>query len=213
MMKVLENLKKEFLKRRLKDKKYLFLFDDPPKNEYVAFDTETTGLNPEKDDILSIGAVKIKDNRILLNERFYLIVKPEKELKEETIKIHGLRKKDVESGIPIKEAIEQFLHFIGSRPLVGYYIDFDVAMVNKYTKKIIGTSIPNKKIEVSGLYYDYKIGKIPQGFVDLKFDSIIKDLKIPSFGKHDSLNDAIMTALIFIKLKATTGLQKIYTQK
>lgn len=201
MMKVLENLKKEFLKRRLKDKKYLFLFDDPPKNEYVAFDTETTGLNPEKDDILSIGAVKIKDNRILLNERFYLIVKPEKELKEETIKIHGLRKKDVENGIPIKEAIEQFLHFIGSRPLVGYYIDFDVAMVNKYTKKIIGTSIPNKKIEVSGLYYDYKIGKIPQGFVDLKFDSIIKDLKIPSFGKHDSLNDAIMTALIFIKLK------------
>jgi DNA polymerase-3 subunit epsilon len=212
-MKLLENLKKEFLKRRLKDKKYLFLFDDPPKNEYVAFDTETTGLNPEKDDILSIGAVKIKDNRILLNERFYLIVKPEKELKEETIKIHGLRKKDVENGIPIKEAIEQFLHFIGSRPLVGYYIDFDVAMVNKYTKKIIGTSIPNKKIEVSGLYYDYKIGKIPQGFVDLRFDSIIKDLKIPSFGKHDSLNDAIMTALIFIKLKATTGLQKIYTQK
>ncbi|WP_297888792.1 3'-5' exonuclease [Sulfurihydrogenibium sp.] len=201
MIKIFENLKKDFLKKRLKDKKYLFLFDKPPENEFVAFDTETTGLDPKKDDILSIGAVKIKDNRILLNERFYTLVKPEKDINEETIKIHGLRKKDLEKGIPLNQAIEKFLHYIGSRPLVGYYVDFDIEMVNKYTKQLIGIPLPNEKIEVSGLYYDYKIGKIPQGFVDLRFDSIVKDLKIPTFGKHDSLNDAIMTALIFIKLK------------
>lgn len=75
-------------------------------------------------------------------------------------------------------------------------------MINKYTKKIIGIPLPNKKIEVSGMYYDYKIGTIPQGFVDLRFDSILKGLKIPSFGKHDALNDAIMTGLIFLKLKS-----------
>ncbi|ACN98240.1 3'-5' exonuclease [Sulfurihydrogenibium azorense] len=202
MINLLKRLKKEFLKKKLKDNEFLFLFDDPPEDEYVVFDTETTGLNPKTDDILSIGAVKIKQNRILLNDRFYTVVKPEREINEETIKIHGLRKKDLENGIPIEKAIKDFLRFIGSRPLVGYYIDFDVAMINKYTKKIIGIPLPNKKIEVSGMYYDYKIGTIPQGFVDLRFDSILKGLKIPSFGKHDALNDAIMTGLIFLKLKS-----------
>ncbi|MFN3977321.1 MAG: 3'-5' exonuclease [Sulfurihydrogenibium azorense] len=202
MINLLKRLKKEFLKKKLKDNEFLFLFDDPPEDEYVVFDTETTGLNPKTDDILSIGAVKIKQNRILLNDRFYTVVKPEREINEETIKIHGLRKKDLENGIPIEKAIKDFLRFIGSRPLVGYYIDFDVAMINKYTKKIIGIPLPNKKIEVSGMYYDYKIGTIPQGFVDLRFDSILKGLKIPSFGKHDALNDAIMTGFIFLKLKS-----------
>jgi len=74
-------------------------------------------------------------------------------------------------------------------------------MINKYFKKLSGTTLPNKQIEVSAFYYDYKIGLIPQGFVDLRFDSILKDLDIPTFGKHYALNDAIMTALIFLKLK------------
>ena len=205
MIDLLKRLKKELLKKKLKDKEVLFLFDDPPEDEYVVFDTETTGLNPKTDDILSIGAVKIKQNIILLKDRFYTLVKPEREINEETIKIHGLRKKDLENGIPVEKAIKEFLKFIGSRPLVGYYIDFDVAMINKYTKKIIGIPLPNEKIEVSGMYYDYKIGTIPQGFVDLRFDSILKDLNIPSFGKHDALNDAIMTGLIFLKLKSKKG--------
>jgi DNA polymerase III, alpha subunit (gram-positive type) len=201
MNSILERLSFYYKKKRLKNPNYSFLFEEPPENEYVAFDTETTGLNPKVDDILSIAAVKIKDNKILLNEKFNVIVKPDREINEDAIKIHGLRKKDLESGIPIEEAVDRFVHFIGSRPLVGYYLEFDVAMINKYFKKLSGTTLPNKQIEVSALYYDYKIGLIPQGFVDLRFDSILKDLDIPTFGKHDALNDAIMTALIFLKLR------------
>jgi DNA polymerase-3 subunit epsilon len=201
MNSILERLSFYYKKKRLKNPNYSFLFEEPTENEYVAFDTETTGLNPKVDDILSIAAVKIKDNKILLNERFNVIVKPDREINEDAIKIHGPRKKDLESGIPIEEAVDRFVHFIGSRPLVGYYLEFDVAMINKYFKKLSGTTLQNKQIEVSVLYYDYKIGLIPQGFVDLRFDSILKDLDIPTFGKHDALNDAIMTALIFLKLK------------
>lgn len=100
MINLLKRLKKEFLKKKLKDNEFLFLFDDPPEDEYVVFDTETTGLNPKTDDILSIGAVKIKQNRILLNDRFYTVVKPEREINEETIKIHGLRKKTLKTAFP-----------------------------------------------------------------------------------------------------------------
>lgn len=190
-----------YLKKRLKNKEFGFLFDKPPQDEYVAFDTETTGLNPKNDHILSIGAVKITGNRIDLKNRFYCVVNPDVPINEETIKIHGLRRKDLENGVPVEEAIINFLHFVGNRPLVGYYVEFDVKMVSKYTTELIGIPLPNHQIEISGLYYDYKVGKIPQKFVDLRFDNIIKDLNIPVFGKHDALNDAIMTAIIFLKLK------------
>ncbi|GAB6072534.1 3'-5' exonuclease [Venenivibrio stagnispumantis] len=201
-MKIFERLKIEFKKKQLKNKDYLFLFEEPPEDEFVAFDTETTGLNPKEDDILSIGAVKIKNNQILLSERFYQLVKPVKEINEESIKIHGLRKKDLENGIDVYEAIDKFVRFVGNRTLVGYYIEFDIAMINKYFKKLSGTTLPNRYIDISGLYYDYKIGIIPQGNVDLRLDTIIKDLDIPTFGKHDALNDAIITAMIFLKLKS-----------
>ena len=50
-----------------------FVFDDPPEDEYVSLDCETTGLNVRSDDIISIGAVRIKGNRIMSSERLELL--------------------------------------------------------------------------------------------------------------------------------------------
>lgn len=74
-------------------------------------------------------------------------------------------------------------------------------MVNKYLKPKIGIKLPNKAYEVSAIYHDWKIEKIPQSNIDLRFDTIMKELQIPKMGKHDAYNDAIMTAMMFIKLK------------
>jgi DNA polymerase-3 subunit epsilon len=100
------------------------------------------------------------------------------------------------------EVIPEFLKFIGSRTLVGYYLEFDVAMINKYVKPMYGIKLPNKQIEVSEIYYDQKIEFIPQGNIDLRFDTILKDCGIPNMGAHNAVNDAIMTAMIFLKLNA-----------
>jgi len=56
--------------------------------------------------------------------------------------------------VSLYEAIEQFLYFVGSRKLVGYYLEFDMAMVNKTIKPLISVSLPNKQIEVLALYYE-----------------------------------------------------------
>lgn len=186
---------------RLKDEKYRFLFEEAPLDEVVVFDTETTGLNPKKDEILSIGAVKLKGNKILMSQKFELFVKPTREINEQSIKIHQIRNIDLENGCEAREAIEQFLHFIGARPLVGYYLEFDIKMINKYVKPWLGISLPNQQIEVSGLYHDKKIKFIPDGVIDLRFDVMMKELGLPIFGKHDALNDAVMTAMMYIKLQ------------
>ena len=85
--------------------------------------------------------------------------------------------------------------------MVGYFLDFDIKMVNKYLKPLIGVNLPNKTIEVSEIYHDFKIELIPQGFIDLRFNTIMQELELPIFGVHDSFNDALMTAMIFLKLK------------
>ncbi|WP_060826236.1 3'-5' exonuclease [Sulfurospirillum cavolei] len=187
--------------QKLKDERYRFLFDAPPLDEVVVFDTETTGLNPKKDEILSIGAVIVKENKILTSQKFELFVKPSREINEASIKIHQIRNIDLENGIAPHVAIEQFLHFIGARPLVGYYLEFDMKMIHKYIKPWLGITLPNPQTEVSGLYHDKKIKLIPDGVIDLRFDVMMNDLGLPIFGKHDALNDAVMTAMMYIKLR------------
>lgn len=193
-------LKRRWLKGRLKDERYAFLFDEPPAGEYVSVDCETTGLDTKKDEILSIGAVRIKDNVLQTSQSLHLLVRPEREISAESIKVHHLRHCDLAGAMGLNEALERLLHFIGPRPLVGYYLEFDAAMLSKGVKPMLGIALPNRQIEVSALYHDYKVEPIPQGFIDLRFDTILKDLGLPLLGKHSALNDAVMAALIFIKL-------------
>lgn len=189
---------------KLKDKRFLNLFEHEPKDEYVCLDCETTGLNPRKDEILSIGAVIIKENKILMSKTLNIFVKPSMNVTEESIKIHQIRPVDLEHAITPKEAIFELLEFIGNRPIVGYYIKFDIAMINKYTKQFLGIKLPNRNIEVSSMYYKTRPKNSEYQFIDLKFDTIMNTLNIPELGKHDALNDAIMTSMIFLKLKDMT---------
>lgn len=184
----------------LKDPNFSFLFEDDLSDEYVVFDTETTGLNPKTDEILSIGAVKIKDNKILTSKTFEIYLKNSKDISSESILIHGIRECDLVDAKDPQSAIKEFLHFIGSRSLIGYYLEFDVAMINRYIKPMLGVTLPNKMIEVSEIYFEKTITFIPQGNIDLRFDTILKNCKLPNMGAHNAVNDAIMTAMIYLKL-------------
>ncbi|MBD3824858.1 MAG: 3'-5' exonuclease [Epsilonproteobacteria bacterium] len=187
--------------KRLKNRDYEFLFNLCSEDEYIVFDTETTGLNPKKDEILSIGAVKIKENKILSSQTFEVYLKPSGKIDAKSIEIHRIRPCDLEDAEEPQKAIEDFLNFIGCRTLVGYYLEFDVAMINRYIKPMLGITLPNRVIEVSEIYFEKTIEFIPQGNIDLRFDTILANCKIPNMGAHNAVNDAIMTAMIFLKLK------------
>ena len=193
-------LKQSSNRSKLKDKTFEFLFEEDKSGEVVVFDTETTGLDPKEDEILSIGAVKIKDNKILTSQTFEVFVKNTKEISSKSIEIHQIRPCDLKNAKSMDEALEEFLYFIGSRPLIGYYLEFDISMINKYLKPKLGIVLPNKQIEVSEIYFDKTIALIPQGNIDLRFDTILKNCSIPNMGAHNAVNDAIMTAMVYLKL-------------
>lgn len=200
-------LQRRWHQHQLADSEFRFLLEPPPPNEWISLDCETTGLNVRTDEIISIGAVKIVGQRVMTSERLELLVRPERGVSAESVRIHRLREQDVAEGLPIDEAMRRLLRFIGSRPLVGYYLEFDVAMLNRAVKPLLGMGLPQEQIEVSALYYDYKFTQLPpyqqqdNADIDLRFTTLMQDLKLPVRDAHDALNDAVMAALAFIKLR------------
>jgi DNA polymerase III subunit epsilon len=189
----------------LVDAHFSFMYDAPPAGEWVALDCETTGLDVRKDKIVSIGAVRIVGNRLLTAARLELLVRPERAMTGDNMRVHRLREIDVAQGLAPEQAMRRLLEFIGSRPLVGYFLEFDVAMLNREIWPMLGVRLPQRKIEVSAMYYDFKNRQLPApqrgGDIDLRFATIMNDLGLPQRDAHDAVNDAVMAGLAFVKLR------------
>jgi len=195
-------IKRLFHQASIGDQSYRFMFKPGPPGEVVAIDCETTGLSVRTDDIITIAAIRIRGSRILTSERFEAVVRPDANMRAEEIKVHRMREADVAQSPLIRKVLPRLLHFVGGRPLVGYYVDFDIAMLDKYILPHIGIELPNRRIEVSKLYYERKYGDAPANTViDLSFAAILKDLGVPPLAQHDAFNDALMTAMMYVTLR------------
>ena len=186
----------------LRDRSYRFLFQESNAGEAVSLDCETTGFDPWVDDIVSVAAIPIKGSRVLASQAFRALVRPQAAMRASAIKVHQLRKMDVAQGRPMDEVLPELLRFIGNRPLVGYWIDFDVRMLNKYLIEMLNIHLPNAQIDVSRLYYDRKYGNAPPGTpLDLSFAAILADLGLPALPQHEAFNDALSAAEMYVVLE------------
>ncbi len=120
---------------RLKDSDYEFIFDDIEEDVYVCFDCETTGLDRKNDRIITLSAIKIQNNELQTSTSLNLVVKQPEDISEESILVHQIRNVDVVNSDFVysneQEAIADFLQFIRGTTLVGYFLEFDVAMVER----------------------------------------------------------------------------------
>lgn len=202
---LIDRVRRRWWRRRLRDPAFAFLAEPPPDDEFVSLDTETTSLDAREAEILAIAAIRIEGDRIRASERLEMIVRPSGQAGEGGVLIHQLRPIDVARGLPPDEAIDRLLHFIGSRTLVGYYLEYDLAILNRYLRPRLGVPLPNRRIEVSALYYDARIRRLPDSNVDLSFRAIRKDLDLPARAEHDAFNDALLSAMMFLRLTGPEG--------
>jgi DNA polymerase III subunit epsilon len=186
----------------LADRSYAFLFQPDESGEIVSLDCETTGFDTLADDVISIAAIKIRGTRILTSQAFRAVIRPGAPMESGAIKVHHLREQDVARGRTVSEALPDFLQFIGSRPLVGYWIAFDVRMLNKYLFGMLNIHLPNRLIDISKLYYDRKFGSAPPGTrIDLRYATILADLDLPARAQHDAFEDALGAAESYLVLE------------
>ena len=162
---------------------------------FIIFDTETTGLNTNTDKILSIGAIAIINNSILVNDSFEVYLN-QTEFNTETVKIHGLLKEGKMTKISEEEAIKKFLNFIGNSILVAHHAAFDIEIINTSLKRLKLPNLKNKFID-TGVLYKKLDGKKDNHF---SLDKLCEEFNIPKNDRHIASGDAFITAQLFLKI-------------
>lgn len=159
----------------------------------VSLDIETTGLNPEKDKIISIGAVKvINGNR----ETFYKLVKTNDKI---PMNISKLTKIDNDllnnDGISLKEALIELKNFISDAVIVGYNIQFDMQFLRNNFKSLLVDQFINKTIDLMAVVKKTNL------FLDnYRLETVLNDYGIVNENPHNSFSDAVATYKLFLKL-------------
>jgi DNA polymerase-3 subunit epsilon len=180
---------------------YLACFDAKVEKKlvkrFVVFDTETTGLDAPNDLILSIGAVAICGNSIVVNDSLELFVEQDI-FKKESVPIHGILKQGKEKKLGEKEALIQFLDFIKDSTLVGHHVRFDIKMVNAVLRRMGLGKLKNRSMDTDLMYQKFKGLQEDQ---HAGLDELCEVFKIQKSDRHTAAGDAFITALIFLRLK------------
>ncbi len=201
-------------------KRELQLYDSEysiTNQQYVVIDTELTGLDETKDSIISIGAVKMDGRRIELGKAFHKLIKPQCNMKSESILIHGITPAEVEKKPLIEGVIREFLNFCGMDIIIGHFVSIDMSFINKEVRRILGSVMRNPVLDTS-LIYGYLKKKYAQRDIfisypgDVELYELAKRFGIPVNGAHDALIDAFITAQLFqrfIPLLIGAGIRRI----
>tara|TARA_R110002049_G_scaffold29600_9_gene100744 strand:+ start:7778 stop:8440 length:663 start_codon:yes stop_codon:yes gene_type:complete len=185
---------------------YLELFETKKKEtiettRFVAFDTETTGFDTKEDRVLSIGAVSFVGKSIEVNKNFELYIHQEV-FKPETVKIHGLLKNSKYEKVTELEALEAFLGYIKDSVLVAHHANFDKNMMNEMLLRNGLGKLKNKFIDTGVLYRKSKHIIYRDNLPHYSLDDLCKELNVPKVDRHTASGDALITAVVFLKILA-----------
>jgi DNA polymerase-3 subunit epsilon len=162
---------------------------------YTAFDTETTGLEPSAgDEIISIGAVRIVNGRMLKNEVFEQLVDPRRPLNRESMRIHGIEPRALQGQPGIEQVLPLFHRFCEETVLVAHNAAFDMRFLEL---KEASTGVTFAQPVLDTLLLSAAVHPAQQ---DHRLESIAERLGVRLIGRHTALGDALLTGEIFLKL-------------
>jgi DNA polymerase-3 subunit epsilon len=177
-------------------KSYLAKFESK-SNRYVILSTETTGLNPKKDVILSFGAVAVVNDIIRIGDVFEVAILQYKYLHENGLSNEFLIESKL-SKLAEPQAMQAFVEYIGNAVLVGHRIYFDIEMINAVLEKMECGKLKNEALDIEIMH---------QKLIDItnksfSLEDLIKHYKLPLNEKDSASDDAYSIALLFLKLKS-----------
>lgn len=162
----------------------------------VVYDLETSGLEPDRDTVLSIGAVTISNRSITLGQVFHeVLATTSVELNQESQLIHGLTLRDLAMGSPPRAALLRFLEYSSNRIWAAYHAGFDRIMLQKAMHHWLGVDFDPHPVDVAEL--------APMLFPDKGPALAPLDHWLDTFGltvheRHSAMEDAMVTAEIML---------------
>ncbi|MBW2605734.1 MAG: 3'-5' exonuclease [Deltaproteobacteria bacterium] len=172
---------------------------------YVVLDLETTGLSLTRDRVVSVGAFRLVEGRILLGDVFNSLVDPGRSIPSSAVKIHGIVPSMVARAPLFPEVFDQFLRYLGTDILVGYNVWFDLHFMNTYMQQNYGFPLQNLVIDVQSMcpkvvFPSYRRSYRFRFKGNQDLDSAAKQLGVEIYERHTALGDALATAMIFQRI-------------
>jgi len=170
---------------------------------FVVLDTETTGLDVKQDKLLSIGAVAVKNRKIHIADRFEFYVRQQYEGGKDGIKVHGILPKHNLSAQSAKNILIELLSYLQNSVLVGHHIGFDFAVLNRAFHQHLNGQLLNPTLDTAHLAQRIQspfYQTITNNNEQLSLDELCHQYKVPIYNRHTAGGDALITALLFVKL-------------
>lgn len=164
---------------------------DIDKEEFIVFDIETLGLNAHKNEIIEIGAVRIKSGRIA--ERFGQLIDPEKKVPAHITNITKITDEMLKGMPKIDKVIKDFVEFIGDSTLVAHNAPFDIGFIKRDIKKYLGKKLENPVIDTLQMARDLYPEQKKYGLSDMN-----RFLGLSLENHHRAVDDAQATANMFL---------------
>ncbi|MDJ0621662.1 MAG: 3'-5' exonuclease [Desulfocapsaceae bacterium] len=169
---------------------------------FVALDFETTGLNPEIDDIISIGLVPFDLQRIVCHEATQWLVHPRRELTEQTVVIHGITHTDINDSPDLNVILDELLTALAGKIIVVHYHPIERGFLNTALKRRIGEGIQFPVIDTMIIEYSIRQkGVRPlwrqlrgQQPISVRLANSRERYGLPAYQPHHALTDALATA-------------------
>lgn len=157
--------------------------------DYVAFDLETSGLNCETDEIIEIGALKVKGGKVA--ERFNQLIRPKVPVTPQITAITGITNEMLEKAQPVEKVIPEFILFCRDEIMLGHNVMFDYKFTKVYAKRY---GVPFEKKGIDTLKIARKV--LPD-LESKSLGALCEHYEIVNQAAHRAYHDALATAKIY----------------
>ncbi|QJT08654.1 3'-5' exonuclease [Oceanidesulfovibrio marinus] len=174
--------------------------------EFAVVDTELTGLDVRRDEIVSIGGVRIRSMELDPSDTFSAIVRPHGDLPKTSTLIHRITPQQVRDRPLLEDVLPDFVVWLGTSFMVGHHVGLDMRFLNRACRKALGAALKNPGVDTMRLaqVYEAELWESYYDRYDLNISYHLNDLTtrygLPAFGRHDALQDALQTAYLFLFL-------------
>ena len=162
---------------------------------YTVFDTETTGLEPTQgDEIISLGAVRVVNGRLLRQESFERLVDPQRSVPAVSTAVHGLTRGMLIGQPTLDAVLPEFARYAADTVLVGHNVGFDMQFLRL---KEASTGVRFTQPVLDTLLLD---AVVHPDHDEHSLEAIAARLGVDVLGRHTALGDALVTGEVFVRL-------------
>lgn len=165
--------------------------------EFAALDFETTGLDRARDAIVSFGVVPVRAGRVVVGEAMHQLVVPDVPASPESMRVHGIMPKDLVKAAPLAEAAASLGRALAGRFLVTWFASVEIGFLDRlygrrraWVRRTV--DVRQMVIELEGLDQD----------VRQSLSSAAEHYGVPVANPHEALDDAMVTAQLFLVVAA-----------